>query len=294
MYCRLCILALAVALAMPGPVTAQEPSIAAQLEAVRAKYGLPALAAAVVRDGQIIAKDAVGTRVLGIKTSVTIDDRFHLGSDTKAMTATLAGMMVEGGKLSWTSTIGEVLGPVMPALNAKFAAITLVIAGAMIEKVSEETWEHLITTRIFEPLGLKTAGLGPQATFGRFDAPVGHRVDDDGTVTPMPWGSSRGCPAGHGASRHRAHVDRRFRDLGRLERGRRTARPGAGESGDATASAPGARQNAGDREPEARHTENGRVRARLGYRQDGLDAAADPHAQRIELAKPRDDLRRHR
>jgi hypothetical protein len=41
---------------------------------------------------------------------------------------------------------------------------------------------------------LKTAGLGPQATFGRYDAPVGHRVGDDGTVTPMPWGQSADAP----------------------------------------------------------------------------------------------------
>jgi CubicO group peptidase (beta-lactamase class C family) len=32
------------------------------------------------------------------------------------MTATLAGMMIEEGKLRWDSTIGEVLGPVIPNL----------------------------------------------------------------------------------------------------------------------------------------------------------------------------------
>ena len=39
--------------------------------------------------------------------------------------------------------------------------------------------EELIYARIFEPLGLQTAGLGPQATFGKLDAPVGHRMADD-------------------------------------------------------------------------------------------------------------------
>ncbi len=48
--------------------------------------------------------------VLGRNIKVTLDDRFHIGSDTKAMTATLAGMLVEEGKLRWDSTIGEVLG----------------------------------------------------------------------------------------------------------------------------------------------------------------------------------------
>ena len=60
------------------------------LKPIRAKYGLPALAAAVVKDGSIIAIGAVGTRVLGTEIPVAVDDRFHIGSDTKAMTATLA------------------------------------------------------------------------------------------------------------------------------------------------------------------------------------------------------------
>jgi CubicO group peptidase (beta-lactamase class C family) len=219
------------------------------------------VAAAVVKKGQVVARGAVGTRVLGTEYRVTVDDRFHLGSDTKAMTATLAGMLVEEGKLAWASTIGEVLGPVIPGLNPKFAAITLeqllshtsgipsddeamyklyvspdeydttltgsrqriiaawgrthepkvpegspfqyanlgyVIVGAMLEQASGEAWEHLITTRIFEPLGLKSAGLGPQATFGRYDAPVGHRIEDDGKITPIPWGPAADAPAAVG------------------------------------------------------------------------------------------------
>ena len=49
-----------------------------------------------------------------------------------------------------------------------------VIAGAMIERTAGKTWEELITELIFEPLGLKSAGLGPQATLGRIDATLGH------------------------------------------------------------------------------------------------------------------------
>jgi CubicO group peptidase (beta-lactamase class C family) len=251
--CFLCLTSLSVS----GPATAQAPPIDSQLEAIRTKYGLPAPAAAVVKNGEIVAKGAVGTRVLDTDNAVTIDDRFHLGSDAKAMTATLVGMMVDEGKFKWTTTIGEVLGPDMPGLNPAFAAITLeqllshssgipsdneemaklyespdgydytltdyrkriiadwgkshepkvpegspfqyanfgyVIVGAMLEKATGQPWEHLITRRIFEPLGLKTTGLGPQATFGRYDAPVGHRVGDDGTVTPMPWGLSADAP----------------------------------------------------------------------------------------------------
>ena len=104
-------------LALPALAVAQMRPLDAELEPVRAKHGLPALAAAVVKDGAIVTAGAVGVRVHGTDIKVTIDDRFHLGSDTKAMTATLAAMLVEEGKLRWDSTIGEVLGADVPGIG---------------------------------------------------------------------------------------------------------------------------------------------------------------------------------
>ncbi|MGZ8300996.1 MAG: serine hydrolase domain-containing protein, partial [Rhodoplanes sp.] len=112
-------------LALPALACAQMRPLDAELEKVRAKHGLPALAAAVVKDGAIIAAGAVGVRAHGTAVKVTIEDRFHLGSDTKAMTATLAAMLVEEGKLRWDSTIGEVLGGDVPGINPKLGAVTL-------------------------------------------------------------------------------------------------------------------------------------------------------------------------
>lgn len=226
------------------------------LDALRVKNGLPALAAAVVKDGVIVASGVAGVRAHGSGVKATINDRFHLGSDTKAMTATLAGMMIDEGKLVWSSTIGDILGGDVPHINSRLAAVTLeqllshssgipsdtpqmarlyfntdafdfnltalrlktfaawkshvpqtqpgaafhyanfgyLTAGAMIEKAAGIPWEELITNRIFEPLGLKSAGLGPQATTGRLDAPVGHRVEKNGAITPMLWGPAADGP----------------------------------------------------------------------------------------------------
>jgi CubicO group peptidase (beta-lactamase class C family) len=50
------------------------------------------------------------------------------------------------------------------------------IVGAVIERVGGQTWDELITERVFTPLGLRSAGLGPQATLGKIDAPLGHVV----------------------------------------------------------------------------------------------------------------------
>jgi CubicO group peptidase (beta-lactamase class C family) len=245
---------------LPTPAFAAEPvpgaDVTSELEAIRVQFGLPALAAAVMKDGNAVASGATGVRLLGTELKATINDRFHLGSDTKAMTATLAGMMVDAQKLDWTSKIGEVLGTKVPQMNADLAKLTLeqllshssglptdndklmdvyfssdalkynipeariralikmkdqppatppgsafhysnfgyMIVGMMVETAAGIAWEQLITERIFAPLGLSTAGLGPQATTGKIDAPVGHDVEQDGKVTPMLWGPAADVP----------------------------------------------------------------------------------------------------
>jgi D-alanyl-D-alanine carboxypeptidase len=66
----------------------------------------------------VVAQAEVGVRRAGHHEPVTAGDRWHLGSDTKAMTATLAALLVDEGKLRWSSTLGEVLSDwkVHPAL----------------------------------------------------------------------------------------------------------------------------------------------------------------------------------
>jgi CubicO group peptidase (beta-lactamase class C family) len=244
------------ALAARAAGTSSGADLASQLESVRLKQGLPAMAAAVMRRGTLVSSGATGVRALGTSVPVTLQDRFHLGSDTKAMTALLCGIAVEAGKLRWDSSLGEVLGSVVTGLNARLAAVTLeqllshsagiprdteeikklyfntdafefnltplrlrmlnawkasapvstpgtafqyanfgyLIAGMMLEHATATAWEELITRRIFAPLKLTTAGLGAQATPGKLDAPVGHNIGDDGTVTPMYWGAAADMP----------------------------------------------------------------------------------------------------
>jgi CubicO group peptidase (beta-lactamase class C family) len=89
------------------------------------RYQLPALAAAVFREGQVVASGAVGVRRAGTDTPVTINDAFHIGSDTKAMTSLLAGMMVEEDKLQWSSTIGGSFPELAATMDAGLRDVTL-------------------------------------------------------------------------------------------------------------------------------------------------------------------------
>ncbi|HYE02801.1 MAG TPA: serine hydrolase domain-containing protein [Phycisphaerales bacterium] len=94
--------------AAPAPVPGVPADLADLLEPIRAKHKLPALAGAIVTGRELAALGAVGVRRAGGSEPVTRDDLWHLGSDTKAMTATMLAVLVEQGTLRWDSTVGEV------------------------------------------------------------------------------------------------------------------------------------------------------------------------------------------
>ncbi len=97
----------------PGPPPVEGPhaweDLSGTLEAFRAQGAMPAIGGAVWRDGRLIALGVAGVRKLGDATPVATGDAWHLGSDTKAMTATLVGLFVDRGKLRFEDTLGELL-----------------------------------------------------------------------------------------------------------------------------------------------------------------------------------------
>jgi hypothetical protein len=216
------------------PALEYSDPISQLLENIREKHNLPAVAAAVVVDGKIVVTSAVGFRKNGGAEKVTVDDKFHLGSVTKSMTATVAAMLVEQGKISWTTTIGEAFPELRNEIHPDYLRVTLeqllshrsgapgdapgdlwrkawaangtaaeqrltfikgilarkpeakpgtkfiysnqgyTIAGVMLEKATGKTWEDLLRSMLFEPLGMTTAGFGAPASVGKVDQPWGH------------------------------------------------------------------------------------------------------------------------
>jgi CubicO group peptidase (beta-lactamase class C family) len=98
--------------------------LAADLTAVRDAHGVPALAAAIGSRDQLIDIAAVGTRHRDTTVAVEPDDRFHLGSDTKAMTATLIAMAIDEGRLDWDTTLAELL-PGIVDMHPDYAAVPI-------------------------------------------------------------------------------------------------------------------------------------------------------------------------
>ena len=231
-----------------------DANVSEMLETIRSKHKLPSLAVALVVDGRIVATDAVGVRRHGVAANVTAQDKFHIGSVTKSMTATVAAMLVERGKISWTTTIAESFPEFVSEVHPDYRGATLeqllanrggvpgkppsvlwmkawqakgtpaeqrlafikgilerepeakpgtktiysnqgyTIAGVMLEKASGKTWEELMRTMLFEPLGMTSAGFGAPASVGQVDQPWGH-TKSGASIKPVPPGPGADNPA---------------------------------------------------------------------------------------------------
>jgi CubicO group peptidase (beta-lactamase class C family) len=112
----------------PWPVAAGEAGdgrLATILASARNHYELPALGAVLVKDGQILELATTGRRVATSTTRVTDSDAWHIGSLTKAMTGTLAGILVEEGLLTWDTTPADVWPDDASTLNPQLRQASL-------------------------------------------------------------------------------------------------------------------------------------------------------------------------
>lgn len=99
--------------------------VSALLEPILQKHKVPGLVAAVVRDGETVALGAAGVRTRGKPEKIATDDLMHIGSDTKAMTAMLCGILVDEGKLKWNQTLGETFPELKKTMHAQYRDVTL-------------------------------------------------------------------------------------------------------------------------------------------------------------------------
>src|SRR5688572_18031048 len=122
--------------------------VSSLLAPVIQKRGVPGIAAAVVRNGEVVALGVAGVRARGKPEKVAAADRFHIGSDTKAMTAMLCGILVDEGKLKWSQTIGETFPEMKKSMHPQYHGVTLEQllthrGGAPGELSGDELWGKL-------------------------------------------------------------------------------------------------------------------------------------------------------
>lgn len=196
-----------------------------KLKIIQIDNNVPGLAAAIIKDNKILDIEAVGLRKSGYDVKLDINDKFHLGSNTKSMTATLAAILIEKNFLSWNSKLSDLLPDYnlhkefknvtfelllahrsglhknidgmndkeaknlfsvlvdgtlkakkdrelvtkfilkqAPRYKAKtdhhYSNLGYIIAGHILERLTNSTWEQLITTHLFKPLNMNSCGFG--------------------------------------------------------------------------------------------------------------------------------------
>ena len=196
------------------------------LEAIVADTGVPGLGAASFTSDGVHDIGVAGLRKRDGSTPVAEDDLFHLGSNTKAMTAALVGRLTQQDLgLSFDTTLAEAFsGSVhvdyadvtladllthtggtpanspdvdesrtVPEQRALIAAKVLeaapnvephtvsrysntgyVIVGAALEAATGKSWEDLMRTELFGPLGMDSCGFGAPGDGSGDDSPLGH------------------------------------------------------------------------------------------------------------------------
>ena len=122
--------------------TALAADIKPEMERIRQEFKLPALGSVVFNAEGVLALETVGVRKMGDETPATSKDKWHLGSITKSMTASLAAMLVNDGKIKWTTTLGEQF----PGIHSDYSTVSLqeLLAhrGGLSHDGPEDVWKN--------------------------------------------------------------------------------------------------------------------------------------------------------
>lgn len=104
---------------------AGDPAVTEALKTLRQRHRVPALAAAVVTGKGLGLCGVAGVRKGGTTVPAALADLWHLGSDTKAMTSALVGLLVEQGVLTWDTRVADVFPEMAAAFHPECKDVTL-------------------------------------------------------------------------------------------------------------------------------------------------------------------------
>jgi CubicO group peptidase (beta-lactamase class C family) len=89
-----------------------------------ADEAIPGMGAVLFTSSEILEQTVAGVRQNGGSDAITADDRFHIGSNTKAITAALVGRLVEQGVIEFETTLGEVFTD-MSDMDPEYQEVTI-------------------------------------------------------------------------------------------------------------------------------------------------------------------------
>lgn len=102
-----------------------DTAIGELLDKTLKEHDLPGLVAAIAKEGQPIRIAAAGVRKTGADELITVFDQIHIGSCTKAMTASMLARLVEQDVLTWKTTIKQVMPELCQKIHSDYHDVTL-------------------------------------------------------------------------------------------------------------------------------------------------------------------------
>ncbi len=113
-------------LILPAPAAPRQPAdFSALADALRAELKVPAIAVAATDSDGLIGVGVAGVRAAGGDNPVRVTDRWHVGSLTKSMTATVAARLVERGVIAWDTTVADLDPDLAAGLPESHRSVTL-------------------------------------------------------------------------------------------------------------------------------------------------------------------------
>ncbi len=94
-------------------------------DSIRNLYHIPEISYAVIDAKSTMEMAALGKHSIYLPDTATLNDRFHIGSNTKAMTAFMIAKYVEQGKLKWTTKFFDVFPEWIDKSKKDYITITL-------------------------------------------------------------------------------------------------------------------------------------------------------------------------
>lgn len=94
-------------------------------EEIRQKYKIPAIGYAVIKSDSILILNVIGTKQHDKEQKATTTDRFHIGSNTKALTGFVAAILVEQNKIKWNTKFFDLFPDLKASTKTAYSEITL-------------------------------------------------------------------------------------------------------------------------------------------------------------------------
>ncbi len=94
-------------------------------DSIRLQYKIPELAFAVVGPNTVFDAHVLGVQRINTNYIAKTTDRFHIGSNTKAITSFIAAILVKQGRIKWNTKFFALFPDLKPKSNKAYQDITL-------------------------------------------------------------------------------------------------------------------------------------------------------------------------